>query len=145
MNNITISKVLVSDVGEILDLCKTIPEFDVSKSGLFWTKEQLTKWCESSSDVLLIAKSEEKIIGFGLFACHVPLGKVTFENLYVDPMYRGKGIATNLFEKALVLLKEMKMNFIVSYVKFDNNDAKALFKKNLFNEGEQVIWMDRLI
>ena len=90
-----ISKMNIEDIDEIYKLGISQKEF-ASASGIFWSKKQLEKWCQSPNDVLLVAKTNNEIIGFSFYSAHIPTKKVTWENLYVTPSARGLGVAAKL-------------------------------------------------
>lgn len=133
------------DAGAVRVLGVGQKEFSTA-SGSFWTHEQLEKWCESRTDVLLVAEDDGKIIGFSLYATHIPTGKVTWENLYVDPSARGKDVGKSLIQEAHRLLKEKGYSYVVLQ---NNSNDQERFSKYLepfgFRPGERVLWMDQFL
>ncbi len=97
MEEIKIRGMKISDIPKIIQIGKSVEEFRVdSKIKGFWSKKQLENWIKSDKDVLLIAEKNNKIIGFVLFAHHVPTGKVTLENAWIDKDFRGKDLIEKL-------------------------------------------------
>jgi GNAT superfamily N-acetyltransferase len=133
------------DIDEVCRLGTGREEF-ATPSGNFWTKGQLERWCESLDDVLLIAEDDGKIVGFSFYAAHIPTGKVTWENLYVDPSARGKGIGKALIEEGHKRLKEKGYSYIAL---LDNSSAQERFAEYLnqfgFKTGYKVLWIDQFL
>ena len=140
-----IRKMEIGDVGAIYDLGIGQREF-ASASGEFWSKEQLTAWCQSSKDVLLVAVRGEEVVGFSLCAVHLPTGKVTWENLYVEPSARGLGVAGALVGEGLKQIKKKGYFYVMLCVNADDQEAFASFvEKYGFKRGDKVLWMDQII
>lgn len=140
-----IRKMEVKDVEAAYDLGIGQREF-ASESGEFWSKEQLTNWCQSPTDVLLVAEKNSKVVGFSLYAAHLPTGKVTWENLYVEPSVRGLGIAGALVEEGLKKIKELGYPYVMLCVNADDQEAFASFvEKYGFKRGDKVLWMDQIL
>jgi len=135
----------VGDVDAVYDLGISQREF-ASASGEFWSKEQLTAWCQSPKDVLLVAEKGRGIIGFSLYAAHLPTSKVTWENLFVIPSTRGLGVAGALVEEGLKQIKEKGYFYVMLCVNADDQETFASFvEKYGFKRGDKVLWMDQII
>ena len=143
--NFQISKMNVADIDEIYRLGTSQKEF-ASASGIFWSKEQLKKWCQSPSDVLLIAKTSNEIVGFSFYSAHIPTRKVTWENLYVTPSARGLGVAAKLTEEGLKEIKDLGYTYIMLCVNADDQELFAKFVERYgFKRGGTVLWVDKII
>ncbi len=133
------------DVDAVYELGIGREEF-ATQSGAFWTKEQLERWCESPNDVLLVVEDEGKIVGFSLYATHIPTGKITWENLYVHPSVRGKGIGKVLIEEGHRRLKETGYSYVML---LDNSNDQERFAEYLkqfgFKTGSKVLWIDQFL
>ncbi|MFA4819683.1 MAG: GNAT family N-acetyltransferase [Candidatus Aenigmatarchaeota archaeon] len=84
-------------------------------------------------DFFFVADNAEKIVGCIRIAI-VELDLAEIRTLCVDEEYRKKGIATELLEHAIDLLKKKSIRKIVSRAKADNNVAINLFKKSGFEQ-----------
>ena len=144
---IKIRKMKISDISEIIKIGKTIKEFEVDTNlkGYFWSEEQLNRWINSQKDVLIIAEEEKKIVGFVMFAHHVPTGKATFENAWVDEKLRGGGIIEELVKNGIKDLKKKGVTYICALTKTDNMASIKSFKKNKFRKGYDFSWLHRKI
>jgi len=141
----SIRKMNTDDVEEVYNLGILQKEF-ASESGVFWTKKQLNQWCKSPNDILTIAEQNKKIIGFSLFAIHVPTGKITWENLYVIPMARKSGVASAMIKDGLRQTRGLGYKYIVSYINADDQNKFALFAEKFgFKKGNKVLWIDQVI
>jgi ribosomal protein S18 acetylase RimI-like enzyme len=133
----------VSDVDLIHSIGTTCKEFDVSSNfTAFWTKLSLEHWCQSKDDLMLIAANEGQIIGFIFFACHIPTGKVTLENIWVDPQHRKRGVANQLIEYAFEQLKKRSYRSISAVAVADNATAQQFLQRMGFLRGKHCLWLD---
>lgn len=140
-----IRKMNIGDTEEVYNLGVSQKEF-ASESVCFWTREQLNQWCQSPSDVLIVAEQNQKIVGFSLYSAHVPTGKVTWENLYVIPMARKNGVASALAKEGLKQIRDLGYKYIVSYINADDQNSFASFAGKFgFKKGNKVLWIDQAI
>lgn len=141
----TIRKMEDKDIDQVYDLGIHQDEFS-TENGSFWSKEQLTQWSKSANDVTLVAEHEDKIVGFSLYAQHVPTKKITWENLYVDPSTRGSGIGSALVEKGLKLSKELGCTYMMCCVNANNKEHFSEYLTKFgFKKYGDVIWMDLML
>lgn len=140
--DLSIVRMRPPDIDEIYQLGLFQDEFSSSSSS-FWTKEQLLAWCQSRNDLLLVAKNNNKIIGFSFYAVHFPTKKVTWENLYVVPEARGSGVAKRLTAEGLKQLKQMGYVYLMLCVNAKNQESFIRFLENYgFKRGNKVWWVD---
>jgi ribosomal protein S18 acetylase RimI-like enzyme len=117
-----------------------------SKNGAFWTEEQLYKWSQSPTDVLLIAEENSIIVGFSFYSTHVPTGKVTWENLYVIPEARKTGVGSHLVEEGLKQIRSLGFTYIMGCVHaVDQENFASFVEKFNFTVGDKVTWIDQII
>jgi len=146
MDNMKIRFMKISDISKIIQIGKSVEEFRVdSKVKGFWSKEQLANWVKSKKDSLIIAEENKEIIGFVLFAHHVPTGKVTFENAWINKNYRGKGIIERLVEEGIKDLKKKGATYLCGLAKIDNFASIKFLEKNKFMKGFDFSWLHRKI
>lgn len=113
---IKIRRAKISDVPVICTLSQTLfeherqftEEFNMEWSHGFAGKKFFTKAVKSRASYILLAEYEKKVIGYILiklervsWRAYNPMADVT--NLCVDPMYRGQGVGTKLFEHAKII------------------------------------------
>jgi ribosomal protein S18 acetylase RimI-like enzyme len=142
MGDIKIRKAKNSDINSLILIGKRENEFRVGSRGPgFWGKGQLEKWIGSKSDVVLVAEETKgnKLIGFAFFAHHIPTGKVTYENAWVDKDYRGRHIILELTKVGLNKLKNAK--YVSAAVKEKNIKSVNFLRKSGFREGFIFKWM----
>ena len=109
----------------------------------FWTEQQLYRWLEKESDVLLVAEVQSEIAGFMFSSLNEETGKAQLENLFVKEDYRGKGIGIILIEDSLKRLEEKGSTYYVSLIEPDNEIAMSLFEYFGFRRGKVMLWMDK--
>lgn len=140
-----IREMKISDIDFILKVGKIEKEFKVSeKEGGFWNKEQLTAWINSKEDVMLVAE-ERNIIGFVMATLHKPTGKATFENMWVNPDFRRKGIATKMTKIMIRKLRENGAKYIFGMSKVENENIINFLMKEGFDKGYKFFWMGKKI
>ncbi len=143
---IKIRKASKRDVKKLILIGKNVDEFQLGDSMKgFWSKSQLERWIKSRYDAILVAEEGKNIIGFVMFAHHVPTGKVTFENGWVHPDYRGKDVISNLTRKALKGLKRTGAKYVCALPSVKNINSIKFLEKNKFKKELDVKWMDRKI
>lgn len=140
---IIIRKIKAQDIDALIKLGTKVKEFRVSRLGNFWSKKQLLAWSKSNNDLMLVALKNQAIVGYALFSVHLPTKKATFENLWVNPNYRGQNIASLLVKHSQKKLKEININYLVAIVSADNKAIKNFLKLHRFSIGKKVIWVDK--
>ena len=140
-----IRRLVEEDVNEVYELGLEREEF-TTESGSFWSPVQLKAWSESKSDVVLVAEDEGKIIGFSLYAQHIPTGKVTWENLYVLPEYRKSGAGSALIERGMEELGDLRCKYVMCCVNANDQTHFAEYLKKFgFKIYGSVLWVDKVI
>lgn len=136
-----IREMVLSDASVINNIAKDEEGFRVAQSEIscFWTQEQLEKWIGSGEDVLLVAEVENEVVGFVLTAFHRPNGKAYWENQYVLPEYRGRGIGKALTHEMTNRLKAKGATYLHFLVKSNNEELKH-YEKIGFERGSEFIW-----
>lgn len=141
-----IRKAKKGDAGELIKIGNSVTEFEVDEKGnTFWDKQPLINWIESKKDVILVAEDKRKIVGFVMFACHTPTGKTTWENAWMNPNYRGKGIIDELYNKAEKELKKKGAKYICGLAKPSSKASIKMQKRLGFDEGLKFIWMGKVL
>ena len=136
----------ILDIPEIIKIGKSVEEFRVdSKIKGFWSEKQLRNWIKSEKDSLIVAEKNNKIIGFVMFAHHVPTGKVTWENAWIDNDFRGTGLIEKLTRKGIEDLKKKGANYVCGLAKTDNFASIKFLEKNKFMKGFDFSWLHRKI
>lgn len=140
--NFIIRKLKEEDVEQVYKLGILKNEF-TTDNGSFWTKEQLSNWCKNKDDVTLVAEQNNEIIGFSLYANHIPTKKVTWENIYVKNNYRNIGVGSALIEEGLKNVKDKGGKYIMCCVNSDNqNKFVKYLEKFGFKKYGDVSWVD---
>ncbi len=101
-------------------------------------KKYFTELLKSSNSICLIAKDNDKNIGY-LVACpkEIPyrLSKyIEIENMGVIPEYRCRGIGQKLIDECLKIAKERGFQKVYVNAYFKNIGAINFYKKNGFTE-----------
>ena len=144
MNDYIIRLAVEDDLKRVQELSQELMEYEKSITkrefmfNLDWalTDEGYENYKSNiSRDELYVVCIDDKIIGY--MTCWINrrlpwLAHKTMEigNLYVEPEYRGKGIGTELINKAKELCKENDIKYLKVEVTADNEQAKEFYKKN---------------
>lgn len=88
-----------------------------------YIKEKMKK-----NNFFFVAEDKDKIIGC-IRASIVDLDLAEIRQICVDEPHRKKGIASELLQNALDLLKKKKMRKVAARSKTDNKEAIGLFEK----------------
>ena len=111
----------IKDVHKIEEDCFSIPWSEKS----FY--DELTK---NKMAIYIVAKEDEKIIGYGGMWHVINEGHIT--NVAVKKEYRGKGIGNQIINALIDIAKEKEMIGITLEVRTSNDVAQNLYKKNGF-------------
>jgi ribosomal protein S18 acetylase RimI-like enzyme len=110
----------------------------------FWPKDRLRRWVQSGEDVLLVAETEETIVGYFLSHLHETTGATYIENVYIEENYRRHGIGEQLVREGVERIVANGGRYISALTKTDNKAMQGLLKKVDFNQGDTFVWMDRI-
>ena len=136
----------LEDIDNIIQLCKSVNEFQVSDEVItFWSKEILTNCIQSKINPILVAEENKQIIGFIIANYNPSFKKATIENIYVNLESRAKGIGKLLLTNLLKELKKLNCEYLCSLTQSDNPKAVEFFLKNDFNKGIDCIWLDKIL
>jgi ribosomal protein S18 acetylase RimI-like enzyme len=136
----------LQDINSIINLGKDVKEFDTTKEVVsFWPRHIIENCINSKNDILMIAEENNKLIGFIIIQNSITFKKAVIENIFVHKDYREKGIAQKLLQKSIRKLKELKCEYIATFVKENNIVPTNFYLKNKFNKGEKFIWLDYIL
>lgn len=111
----------------------------------FWPKDRLYDWVRESDDVLLVAEYDGEIIGYILSQLHELTGKAVLENMYVDPLYRRKGVGTKLVTECLDRLREKDCRYVAALTKTSNETTQEFMQRNGFTVGNEFVWVETFL
>lgn len=119
-----------SDAKAIADIIKRHFESDYMGSANFDDKYIRGKM---KKDAFFVAEESEKIVGCTRIS-FVDIDLAEIRTLCIDKEYRQKGIAQELLDESIKLLRERKMRKLIARIKSGNKEAAALFEKNSFRQ-----------
>lgn len=127
MNKIIIDKFnkeYINDVTEISKLSFKIP----------WSKESIEKELNNPFSKYVIAKINNKLVGFGGMWLIIDEGHIT--NIAVHPDFRNLGIGSCILSSLIDICKQNNGIAMTLEVRKSNITAQALYSKfNFINEG----------
>ena len=137
------------DLNQILELAKEEPYFRVSNTDetCFWDKKALERMIDSPQEsIFLVAKEDERIIGFTITQYWPAGAKATFENAFIIPEYRRTGLYKKLGLKMIGRLRNMGCEYICGFPEIDNPASYKSLEKNFgFDRGKKYYWMGKLM
>lgn len=152
---IKIRRAKIADVPAICTLSQSLFEHErqfTDEYNMEWShgkdgKQFFTKSLKSRASFILLAEYEKKVIGYILIKLeHVswrvynPLADVT--NLSVDPMYRGQGVGTKLFEHAKSIAKKRGVRRLNVQALAGNLRALKFYKTMGFEDFSVTLLMN---
>lgn len=107
----------VSQIADLEKICFNDP----------WSENSIASELDNRLSHWLVALDDEKVVGY--VGSQTVLGETDMMNIAVHPAYRKKGIATELIEALIQVLKERGSHSLMLEVRESNNPAKELYLK----------------
>ena len=103
------------------------PHHYLKTNGLYIPKSRYTLELENGWNTYIIAKEGRRNIGF----CDVRFGfsSVSIAGIYVEPKYRGQGVATQMIEQAKEVARKKGFTSLSLHVCDQNDGAAKLYSK----------------
>ena len=120
MDNVQIYKMTISDLDEISDILYS--EFDD-----FWTVSTLKGELENPNSQYIVAKLNNKIVGFG--GIWKAVDDIHITDIVVKKSRRRQNIGTILLEQLIILAKKENITSITLEVNSTNIPAQNLYEK----------------
>ena len=122
MDNIQISDMYFDDFNEIEPI---FSDFDD-----FWSTQNLKSELENINSKYIVAKLENKIVGFAGVWFSVDDAHIT--NIVVHKNFRHNGIGSKMLERLIDIAKHYNKTSLTLEVNTKNNDAQKLYLKYNF-------------
>lgn len=155
-----IRKIREGDFAKTYKFARSIREFKVSANHPFMEPDEFRAAMQNKAGVFLVSEIEGKIVAlvyahtndieqytnlnrkrsgkFSSWACLVYLG--------VKKKFRGQGLASQLYNSCVLLLKNKGISNIYSWANIESNKSIVGFlQKKGFQRGHKYIWMDKKI
>ena len=141
--NLRIRKMNATDVPQVHDLGSNVEEFrTVSEStNCFWPRETLEKIAEK--EIAYVAEDHSQIIGFLIETYQESTRKLTWENMYVKPGYRGRGIAHQCWNLAEQEARARGTTYLCSMIEENNDFSFKMLHREGFTKGKTYVWMEK--
>lgn len=112
---------------------------------MFWGELTLGRWRDSDLGVLIVARINDHVVGFGL-ASYNPLTHDGYLNaLVIDPGNRLQGIAGTILAEIERMLIARGCNHIFALVKPSNRATLALVDSLGYSQGYRFIYCEKHI
>jgi ribosomal protein S18 acetylase RimI-like enzyme len=142
-----IRKAKLNDFDSLYEIGLKTPELKVSED-VFMDKDDFGRRISDKSHIFLVAEDKKKLAGFvcanakdkdspliDRYACLVYLA--------VLPEYRNRQVGSKLYEKCTSLLKEKGITHAYGLVNSSSKPIQNFMKKQGFQTGKTLIWMDK--
>lgn len=145
MKDSMIRKLCPNDIPLIINYLKD-KRFDCCEFNDFWSAEELKLWFSETCDICIGYFIKGKLVGFCLSHFSMSINKVYLENIFVDPDYRGRGIGAHMVSKLLEMYRTEKRGKVIRFValvEISNTPAIFTLKKEGFNVGDRMLWIQK--
>ena len=141
--NPLIRKMTIADVPQVHDLGSNVEEFrPVSKSkNSFWSRETLEAIAEK--EIAYVVEDNQTIVGFLIATYQESTRKLTWENMYVKPGYRGRGIAHQCWNLAEQEARARGTTYLCSMIEENNDFSFKMLHREGFTKGKTYVWMEK--
>jgi len=133
----------VGDIDAVHALGARTSALSASDDRGFWDKEELKVWIGENTDVLLVAKEGNDIVGFVLTSAHPPTKTATVEDIAVEKKSRGLGVGKQLLTECMECLRRSSITYLDASVQIDNDHARDFFSACDFEYGYDFVWMEK--
>lgn len=146
-----IRRATFKDFTRLYNLGRRTPELRVSAVEPFMHENEFERALESRGSIFLLAEENKKLLGFVYINTRdveTPgkYNEACLVYLVVDKNARGRGVATQLYNAAVPLLKKKGITHLYAWASPKNKGATVSFmKKQGFTQGSAYVWMDRKI
>jgi ribosomal protein S18 acetylase RimI-like enzyme len=138
MDSIVIENIKEEDLDEIIQIGHSTPELQVENQvPAYYTKRELRAFIKSPHDIYLAARVNGQLAGYRLATFNSFLKEAYLIDMVVKPEFRGRGIASLLYNKTFELLRKKKCGWAWALVKEDNEKMKEILQKKGFKKGNK--------
>lgn len=140
-----IRKMFPSDAQQVHALGGNIEEFRTvpGSSNCFWPIETLEAIAEK--EIAYVVEDHEKIVGFLIATYQPTTHKLTWENIYIQPKYRGKGIFNQCWTHAEKEARTRGATYVCGLVEENNIQSQKMLEKEGFTKGKKYIWTEKVL
>jgi predicted N-acetyltransferase YhbS len=146
--DLTIRPATKEDFEALYALGRATPEIQASAQNEFMGPDEFLTAIQNPQGVFLVAKLDQKSVGFIYFDCESWKGGATrwasLVYVAVAPEHRHAGVAQALYDRGLAELIKRGVQKLYSwaYAEGDQGIIK-FFKKQGLVEGHKYVWMDK--
>lgn len=129
------------DTEDVYSLGMQIPQFAVGDQAhhRFWEKDVLKRFAHEGFSFVI---EDKKVIRGFLLAVYQPITqKLTWENMYIEPQYRRRGLAEECFQKSWKLAQENGAKIAESLVESNNLPSLKMLNRLGFINAGTYNWM----
>lgn len=135
--DIKIEKAKLEDLNAIMEMGNNTRDFFTADGeDLFWPKDVVATAIASDDAIVLVAKDNNKVVGFIMGGISVSFKKITLENIFVNHDYRKKGIGAKLCKE--IVSQAHKKGCI--YICALTNKVNKFCEKVGFFRGDKFTW-----
>lgn len=117
-----------SSLTEDLDVIQAVAAIEAQVQPLdAWDKQAITDLLSQDMNKLLIARRENKVVGYCLYQQLFEQGEIF--RIATHPDHQRQGIAAQLLERVFELLNEQGVESLLLEVRADNEPAIALYER----------------
>lgn len=142
-SNIKIRRAKKEDIPKILALGRKTKEFSALGKTRFYSKKEVNEFIKNpGNNILLVALQEYKLIGF-TYSKIITSEWCLLESIAIISSFKRKGIATLLFNKLHLIIKNRGIDIIEAYISPKNKNMRRFCKKFGFKEIRNFILVEK--
>ena len=143
--NPLIRKMTIADALQVHALGSQVEEFRPVRESehCFWPKETLEAIAEK--EIAYVIEDQKEIVGFLIATYQTTTLKMTWENMYVKPEYRGGKITHQCWALAEQEARNRGATYLCVMVEESNIPSQKTLQREGFTKGKNHIWMEKAL
>ena len=132
---------VIEDIPRIIAISKNSDSFRMSEFTNGVDREELSFWISNQNAIVVIARIESELIGYGYGFCLSPKW-FFFDAFAVTSAYRGMGIGKGMYAFLRDECQSRGFDLIQGLVKDKRTSSLNYWTKLGFEEGSKCIWVE---
>ena len=128
------------DVLQVYDLGRKVAEF-TANDHTFWSLDTLERFAREGLSLVVEEADDTRLVGFLLTTYQPVTRKLTWENMYLDPAYRGKSLAQACFHQSWSVAQQRGAIMAEGIVKVTNDASRHMLESLGFQTAGTYNWM----
>jgi ribosomal protein S18 acetylase RimI-like enzyme len=133
------------DISQVHTLGSVVEEFRAAGGSpcIFWPQETLEAIVRE--EIAYVVEDDQKVVGFLIATYQPSVRKLTWQNMYLMPQYRGQAIAHACWELAEQEARKRGATYVCSLIEEGNFSSIRMLERAGFRQGKKYIWMEKVL